>query len=1218
MPSTNPFDDDYDASNDGPDVSDNAYMRDIHHQHQQSTNRGMGQSAPLHFANAFSDVETPGPSFDRSNGSGRSSIRQIIPPLEDAMMSITQDVPNDRDPFSSIPRDFLGDSSRRDDETDEISPLLPDDQSKEYHQIDNASTPISVSRRHKLNIPTEIRTSPPRGGHSKVHPHGSTSPRSSRRKVITTRQESADVVMTELASGGENSETTQMEYKFILLEDLGTASSWLILVLPYVAFFISVLLQYITSENIGLTIGLDSSLTTDHKSAASMKLDIAMRIATFVSTIGFTFFWFQKMDIRCRLCRVAENENRDLFWWENPWVLFPERFYIVALLASLLLVQEPILIVTGLFPTRVCNPALIVASDASRGIGMHGILMVYACLFHGLRYHTAERSRMRAEKQRKALQLRRAVQFVQNGGDQQHNVVSSPMAVEAYYEEHGDVDGSAFKSHLRLPNDPCSSGCADFLLPKLMLWMVGVTSVLVASFCRLHELNSTVAVQAMTVKSVFDRMISDPSTADVLYVMSSFGEVLTTLTWIFIIVQCAFETGESLKREPFLGTRPAQLAFRVMFAHLALGVSALVVSFSLHISESPTELSVVEDVDATISDKLKAVAGLIIGGLEDAMKHFPFIGTGVDTAFGRVLCITVEVLIVAFIFLPAHAMDSAMEGEGGDDAELRNRMKNKRDKRLVVHLAKDSRTWRIFPCAIQQPDFPESPLHDNLYQIYKDFRSDRNTPGRGLVSIGPYIPVFCSELACWLNEASWQAYYSPAGTSIVDKDDFEGWMRLDVIGLQLEGYVYDEETNTQAYVATNAEAQVDGDADSIIVIAFRGTSNAKNMRTDLRMRQVPLLDQMAGIGSCPFRIYPDRVEIHDDDGWIWDTQSVEQKDYLENVKCVSCWTDQIPPCTPSHCGGPSQPRRQQSSHLLSKGAKNILQATPVARETFPMVHEGFLESYSRVRKQLFDIFLPVYQRQLAKSVQPSISGKTDKSPSEEALALPKIYCTGHSLGGSLAQLLALDLAVNCEIILPIEDPATTLSSYQISVPWGQGLTVPRKSSYTLQPPIGVYTFGQPRLGNRAFSRLYKQRVPHTFRVVNEGDAFTTIPNYLCCGGVYKHAGLEVILDENMTGNILVGPTVVETLFRFHKVRTNVMAHQMSHYRDCLECSMDPAELMEYYRGRNVSHAELAVNDTNKNDGGNTSRSTKRLSNKKGHRHEEIPDWMIAAASRRKR
>lgn len=126
-----------------------------------------------------------------------------------------------------------------------------------------------------------------------------------------------------------------------------------------------------------------------------------------------------------------------------------------------------------------------------------------------------------------------------------------------------------------------------------------------------------------------------------------------------------------------------------------------------------------------------------------------------------------------------------------------------------------------------------------MYQIYKDLHIDRNTHQRGLVSMGPYIPVFCAELACYLNEASWQAYYSPQSLpGFKDKNDFYGWMKLGTIGLRLEGYIFNERTNTQAYVATNSAPQIEGEEDSVIVVAFRGTSNTTNMQIDLRMNQV--------------------------------------------------------------------------------------------------------------------------------------------------------------------------------------------------------------------------------------------------------------------------------------------------------------------------------------------------------------------------------------------
>jgi hypothetical protein len=475
---------------------------------------------------------------------------------------------------------------------------------------------------------------------------------------------------------------------------------------------------------------------------------------------------------------------------------------------------------------QLSSTNLHIIADATLGIGVQGILLVYLCLFEGLKYHTAVRSKRRAESQRKALQLRRAIKHVECGTKEQN--MSSPTAVEDYYKEFGDTDGSAFTYHLRLPNDPFADGWADFLLPKIFLWIVGGLSVTVAAYCRFFP-------------DGFLGAGCDYATIELVYFVSGMVHVLTILVWVYLIVHATGVTGEALRQEPFLGTRPAQLAFRVLFAHAALVVTALAVSFILYIGHLRRDWHG-NDVEMTVDQGEKSDAGLLKNAIYGVITQFPYSGTASTVGFGRLLCVTVEVLITAFIFLPAHTMDSVEEDDGDEHTgiELRNIHKNKRDKRLVVHLAKESKTWRIFPCPIQRFDNSSSPLRDNMYQIYKDLHTGRETQDRGLVSIGPYTPVFCAELAAWLNEASWQAYYSPPGApqNMVEKDDFEGWMKLDIIGLQLEGYVYDERTNAQAYIATNVAPQVDGEEDSIIVVAFRGTSNVRHMQIDLRMRQV--------------------------------------------------------------------------------------------------------------------------------------------------------------------------------------------------------------------------------------------------------------------------------------------------------------------------------------------------------------------------------------------
>jgi hypothetical protein len=270
---------------------------------------------------------------------------------------------------------------------------------------------------------------------------------------------------------------------------------------------------------------------------------------------------------------------------------------------------------------------------------------------------------------------------------------------------------------------------------------------------------------------------------------------------------------------------------------------------------------------------------------------------------------------------------------------------------------------------------------------------------------------------------------------------------------------------------------------------------------------------------------------------------------------------------------------------VSTGAKEIIRATPMARQALPCVHEGFLRNYSIVRHELIEAILSVFKRQLDKSVERS-------RHNSQPFTLPKLYITGHSMGGAFAQLLAIDLASNCEIIIEqsitnermagseAEPRNRTASLDDFDLAAEKSISVADSEMYwfgpklrqkrtvtRLRPPIAVYTYGQPRLGNNAFKTIYKRRVPHTFRVATEGDAITSMLTVgPFCGGIYRHAGLEVLLEESCTGNILVGPTVVETLLRFTKVRTSVAAHSLEKYRESLESALGRDELKEYYRG----------------------------------------------------
>lgn len=81
----------------------------------------------------------------------------------------------------------------------------------------------------------------------------------------------------------------------------------------------------------------------------------------------------------------------------------------------------------------------------------------------------------------------------------------------------------------------------------------------------------------------------------------------------------------------------------------------------------------------------------------------------------------------------------------------------------------------------------------------------------------------------------------------------------------------------------------------------------------------------------------------------------------------------------------------------------------------------------------------------------------------------KIICTGHSLGGALATLCALDLKY-----------------------WF-------KDTFN----ISCITLGSPRVGNWAFARSYNKRVPNTTRIVHGNDIVARLPPAWLN---YKHVG----------------------------------------------------------------------------------------------------------------
>ncbi|CAK8570560.1 unnamed protein product [Lathyrus sativus] len=134
------------------------------------------------------------------------------------------------------------------------------------------------------------------------------------------------------------------------------------------------------------------------------------------------------------------------------------------------------------------------------------------------------------------------------------------------------------------------------------------------------------------------------------------------------------------------------------------------------------------------------------------------------------------------------------------------------------------------------------------------------------------------------------------------------------------------------------------------------------------------------------------------------------------------------------------------------------------------VHSGFLSAYDSVRTRIISLI------RLAIGYVDDYSEFTHKW---------HIYITGHSLGGALATLLALELSSNQLV---------------------------KRGAIS----ITMYNFGSPRVGNKRFAEVYNEKVKDSWRVVNHRDIIPTIPRLMG----YCHVNQPLFLAAGVPTNSL--------------------------------------------------------------------------------------------------
>ncbi|CAL5026515.1 unnamed protein product [Urochloa decumbens] len=142
------------------------------------------------------------------------------------------------------------------------------------------------------------------------------------------------------------------------------------------------------------------------------------------------------------------------------------------------------------------------------------------------------------------------------------------------------------------------------------------------------------------------------------------------------------------------------------------------------------------------------------------------------------------------------------------------------------------------------------------------------------------------------------------------------------------------------------------------------------------------------------------------------------------------------------------------------------------------VHSGFLGAYDSVRNRIMAL----------------IKHAVGYQDEDDAENIPRwhVYVTGHSLGGALATLLALEL-----------------SSSQMA-----------KNGVIF---VTMYNFGSPRVGNRRFAEVYNAKVKDSWRIVNHRDIIPTVPRLMG----YCHVEAPVYLKFGDSKDALVNNGILD-------------------------------------------------------------------------------------------
>jgi len=376
--------------------------------------------------------------------------------------------------------------------------------------------------------------------------------------------------------------------------------------------------------------------------------------------------------------------------------------------------------------------------------------------------------------------------------------------------------------------------------------------------------------------------------------------------------------------------------------------------------------------------------------------------------------------------------------------------------------------------------------------------------------------VLCVELAMEMLKLSWEAYYDPEGVQTLTS---AGPMDVSQHDYVLVESAYDPLVETFCYICRHKTS-------SKIVVAFRGTVNGQHWKSNLDYGKVPLdIFSM----TTPELDLADGLEITDDEA-----EQIESRNTVVSLSTQPTMNTEFKSCVTDHSAeAANRPLTITETFALTaqKGVNALENAytttTKLARKAAKGTPGLHYLVESRVHKGFWNAYNGAGIRDFVHRV---VRSELKKAPG-------KVVVTGHSLGGAMSTFCALDLAVH-----------TLPRANEYYKKMRAGLAADKdKTSSEKACCIALYNYGSPKVGNSWFQADFNRWVPDAFRIKVEGDIVTNLPAY---GMGFDHVGVEVIIDGNGYGSIIIDQSFVER--RLRPRRTGIAVHQLARYKKGLE------------------------------------------------------------------